>query len=90
MSMAMFAPNSYATIYKSYYRLTGTSSWNLFTSADGTGPVVNNAYDATYGKGTYTYTVQSTGFYKLDAYGAQGGNYGSYAGGYGGEAPKSA
>lgn len=84
---------------------SGEAGWKEITTVDGTSSATPNNYDATFeisklpsksyiksidNKGTYTYTVQSTGLYKLDAYGAQGGDSSGYTGGFGGEAPKSA
>lgn len=84
--MKMFTPNGYRTVYKPQYRLSG-STWIDLETAESASPASPNVYDASYTeKGTYTYTVQSSGFYQINTYGAQGGNYGTNVGGYGGQA----
>ena len=86
ISMQMFTPNSWQTIYKPYWKKTGATSWNVLNVDGVNTSASNSSYDKTItSKGTTTYTVQSTGLYKIDAYGAQGGNYGSNSGGLGGE-----
>lgn len=84
----MFVGSGSHITYETYYKQTGTSAW---TKVDGNMAQEGSkatAYNATYSNpGTYSYTVQSTGYYTLDAYGAQGDNYDTtYTGGLGGEA----
>lgn len=56
----------------------------LSASEAGDSPSVSESFGFTGKEGTYR--VPYTGFYTLTAYGAQGGNYGAFAGGLGGEA----
>lgn len=89
LAMNMFTPNSWHTLYKPQwkYNTEGDTAWKDFNALNGANNSTSvNDYNATYNKGSYTYKVQSSGLYKLDAFGAQGGNYGSYKGGLGGEA----
>ncbi len=45
---------------------------------------VGQTWDFNYTGGVQSFTVPCSGTYKLEVYGAQGGNYGSYVGGKGG------
>ena len=54
----------------------------LSANADGSSFSVDKTFDFT--GTTKTYTIPYTGFYDINAYGAQGGNYGSNTGGLGG------
>lgn len=72
--------------YKIYQKKAGSSLWKqIYDAADIGSPsywpgnVIENVTP-----GTYTVPIPATGFYEIEAYGAQGGNYGSYAGGKGG------
>ena len=75
LSMSMFTPNSFLTIYRPYYKLAASSEWVPFGTSDGekADEIVNN-FDAEYSDHTslQRYVVQSTGIYKLSAYGAWG------------------
>lgn len=71
--------------YKLYQSLDGVN-WERIFDADGVGDGVG--FEARYG---YTHEAGSlrvpyTGFYRITAYGAQGGDYGEFVGGLGGMA----
>lgn len=54
----------------------------ISANADGGSIAVNESFD--YTGTTKVYNVKYTGFYNMEVYGAQGGNYGDYTGGLGG------
>ena len=72
--------------YKIYQKREGASSWTQIYSANdvgGTSLWSGNKIEQSV-PGTYTVTIPASGFYTIDAYGGQGGNFGSYSGGKGG------
>ncbi len=66
------------------YQSRNRSNWSLLSNAeDITNSVsVNQSYS--YNGKAQTFTAPYAGIYTISAYGAQGGNYGSYSGGKGG------
>lgn len=66
------------------YQSRDIATWKLVTSADDIGNQVSVSESLGYTGTDRTYTVPYSGIYTLTAYGAQGGNYGSYQGGLGG------
>ena len=66
------------------YQSRDKTNWTKISSATdiSNSNSVNQSYP--YSGSSGTYTVPYTGAYTITLYGAQGGNYGSYIGGYGG------
>ena len=72
--------------YKIYQKKEGASRWTQIYSANDVGGSVlwgGNKQEQSVA-GSYSVTIPATGFYTVEAYGAQGSNYGSYSGGKGG------
>lgn len=72
--------------YKIYQKKEGASSWTQIYSANDVGGNAlwsGNKIEKSVA-GTYTVTIPASGFYTIEAYGAQGGDHGSYSGGKGG------
>ncbi len=76
-------PDDRRKVYK-IYQSADKETWELITGARdiGSETVVSEEFDYTGKYGNYI--VPHTGIYTLTAYGAQGADYGSFAGGYGG------
>ncbi len=74
-------------VFRLYRKPTGTddSAYQeiISANADGSSFTVNESFD--YKGSAQTYVIPYTGFYNFDVYGAQGGNYGTYKGGKGGQ-----
>lgn len=66
------------------YQSTDNITWKQITSSDDIGNLTAVSKNFTYTGSVQSYTVPDTGIYILTAYGAQGGSYGTYKGGYGG------
>lgn len=88
MKIGTFTSTRNEYVYKTYYRVKGTTTWTEINVIDGTSNVPTaNQLNKTFGYTGYeqTYTVESTGFYNLSAIGAQGGDFNGNAGGKGGK-----
>lgn len=75
-------------VYKAFYRKQGDSNWTELDAAT-SNPVdtSTNANPAPWeNPGVYTYTITRAGLYNLTAIGAQGGDFSTNTGGYGGKA----
>ena len=72
-------------VYK-IFQSTDGASWKQVLSADDIKQGAYFAKSVEYDQSTHFLTVPYSGFYRLCAYGAQGGNYGSFLGGKGGMA----
>lgn len=71
--------------YYKLYQSRNKSDWTMIYDADTiTNSVTNVSERIDYNSQVKTYVVQRAGYYTLSAYGAKGGDYGSYSGGAGG------
>lgn len=71
------------------YQKTEDGSWTQISSARKENITYETDVSVSYSGTQSEYTVPYTGFYRLTLYGAQGGNYAGYKGGYGGVAEAS-
>ncbi len=71
--------------YYKLYQSRNKSDWTVIYDANKiTNSVINVYEDINYHSSVKSYVVQRAGYYTLSAYGAKGGNYGSFSGGAGG------
>ena len=71
--------------YYKLYQSQNKADWTMIYDADTiTNSVTNVSEQIDYNSQVKTYVVQRAGYYTLSAYGAKGGDYGSYSGGAGG------
>lgn len=66
------------------YQSKDNQTWQLITSASDVGKLQTVDWSFAYTGSTKTYTVPYSGVYTLTAYGAQGSDYHTHKGGYGG------
>ena len=78
-------PDHYLKAYRVYKGET-PENWSLINSTGDEGVTLNVSESLHYSGAAKAYEIPYTGLYQLTAAGAQGGNYGSYRGGLGGEA----
>ena len=86
VNLSWSQPDEAETYYK-LYQSRNKSDWTMIYDADTiTNSVTNVSENINYHSQIKSYVVQHAGYYTLSAYGAKGGDYGSYTGGAGGYA----
>ena len=78
-------PDSIKKVYQLFQSSDG-QSWQQIYTADTIGGATVDPQTYTGSSSQYTYIVPLSGYYKITAYGAQGGDFENYSGGKGGEA----